>query len=60
MILLINGHVEFNSFQTTFLEALSAAEGFVDGDGTGGLVGRLQGLPLKVNSRGLCEVTKTQ
>lgn len=50
MNLLINGHDEFGSFQSTFVEALLTAEGFVDGDGTGGLISRLQGLPLKVKA----------
>ncbi|GAQ90316.1 hypothetical protein KFL_006260020 [Klebsormidium nitens] len=47
MTLLINGQDKFGSFQSTFLEALSTAEGFVDGDGTGGLISQLEGLPLK-------------
>lgn len=45
---LISGPDYLEASQSTFLEALLAADVLVDGDGTGGLIGQLQGLPLKV------------
>jgi hypothetical protein len=45
---LISAQDHLDSSQSTFLEALLAADVLVDGDGTGGLIGQLQGLPLKV------------